>query len=80
VTSGVETSGVAIANGVVYFKPTFDPNLYAIRATDGTRLAAVQIGGSNSGVSVSGGQVFVGLGNIYAGGGPGGIVALGLTN
>jgi outer membrane protein assembly factor BamB len=79
-TSGLEANGVAVANGVVYFKPSFDPNLYALDTSTGAKLAAVPVGGSNSGVSISRGRLFVGLGNILAdgNGAPGGIVALGL--
>ena len=54
-TSGLETNGVAVANNVVYFKPSSDPNLYAFD-TSGTKLAAIPVGGSNSGVAVSRGQ------------------------
>jgi len=77
-TTGVETNGVAVANGVVYFKPSSDPNLYAFD-TAGNQLAAIPVGGSNSGVAVANGRVFLGLGNDFSGGfnGPGGIIALG---
>jgi polyvinyl alcohol dehydrogenase (cytochrome) len=80
-TTGLEANGVAVANGVVYFKPSTDPNLYAFD-TAGTKLAAVPVGGSNSGVAVSKGRLFLGLGDVFSNGfnfhGPGGIVALGL--
>ena len=49
-TSGLEANGVAVANDVVYFKPSSDPNLYAFDMT-GTKLAAIAVGGSNSGVA-----------------------------
>src|SRR5262249_31948367 len=52
-TTGLEFDGVAVANGVVYFKPSQDPNLYAFDMQSGAKLAAVNIGRSNSGVSVS---------------------------
>jgi polyvinyl alcohol dehydrogenase (cytochrome) len=81
-TQGIEANGVAVANGIVFFKSFFDPNLYAFKAGDGTRLAAVPIGSSNSGVSISRGRVFVGLGDIFevGFGGPGGIVGLGIDD
>jgi polyvinyl alcohol dehydrogenase (cytochrome) len=81
-TSGREANGVAVANGVVYFKPSSDPNLYALDTSTGAKLAVVPVGGSNSGVSISRGRLFVGLGNIFADGfgAPGGIVALGLDD
>src|SRR5205823_12617473 len=55
-TAGLEANGVAVANGVVYFKPSFDPNLYAFDMATGTKLAAVSIGGSNSGPSIAHGR------------------------
>jgi polyvinyl alcohol dehydrogenase (cytochrome) len=80
-TAGLEANGVAVANGVVYFKPSTDPNLYAFDPA-GSRLAAVPVGGSNSGVAVSKGRVFLGLGDVFSNrfnfNVPGGIVALGL--
>lgn len=79
-TTGVEANGVAVANGVVYFKPSSDPNLYAF-STAGTLLAAIAVGGSNSGIAVAHGRVFLGLGDFFSNGvgfnGPGGIAALG---
>jgi len=79
-TIGLETNGVAVANGVVYFKPSSDPNLYALEMKTGTTLAAVPVGGSNGGVAISRGRLFLGLGNIFTGGfiQPAGIVAVGL--
>ena len=55
-----------------------DPNLYAF-GTDGTKLAAVPVGGSNAGIAVSRGRLFLGTGNIFSGGfnQPGSITALG---
>jgi polyvinyl alcohol dehydrogenase (cytochrome) len=78
-TAGAEVNGVAVANGVVYFKPSDDLNLYAFD-TAGTRLAAIPVGASNSGVAVSKGRVFLGLGEFFefGFGGPGAIVALGV--
>ena len=81
--SGLEANGVAVANGVVYFKPSSDPNLYAFDTT-GTKLAAIPVGGSNSGVAISRGRVFLGLGDVFSNGfnfnAPGGIVALGVDD
>jgi outer membrane protein assembly factor BamB len=79
-TNGLAVSGIAVANGVVYFKPEADPNLYALDMFTGTKLAAVPLGNSNSGPSVAHGRIFVGLGDSFVDGfqGAGGIVALGL--
>jgi outer membrane protein assembly factor BamB len=79
-TNGLALSGIAVANGVVYFKPEADPDLYALDMVTGTKLAAVPVGGSNSGPSVAHGRIFVGLGDAIADGfdAAGGIVALGL--
>jgi polyvinyl alcohol dehydrogenase (cytochrome) len=76
--SGGSYSGIAVANGVVYYKPAADTHLYAINAADGTGLAAVSVGQSNSGPSVAHGRVFLGTGNILAGQTTGSIVGLGL--
>jgi len=80
-TSGLEANGVAVANGVVYFKPSSDPNLYALEMATGRTLAAVPVGGSNGGVAISRGRIFLGLGDVFTHGfnlnTPGGIVALG---
>jgi outer membrane protein assembly factor BamB len=79
-TTGLEANGVAVANGVVFFKPSFDPNLYALEATTGQVLAAVNVGGSNSGPSIAGGRLFLGTGNVLANFNfniPGEIVAVG---
>lgn len=76
---GNTLSGVAVANGVVYFS-AMDGHLYAVRASDGQGLAAVPIGAHTSGPAVSGGRVFVGTGDsfsLFSGNpGPGSIVAL----
>jgi polyvinyl alcohol dehydrogenase (cytochrome) len=79
-TGGLALSGIAVANGVVYFKPEADPDLYALDMVTGTKLAAVPVGASNSGPSVAHGRVFVGLGDALSNGfgAAGGIVALGL--
>lgn len=77
--SSPNAGGVAVANGVVYFASTFDNNLYALDASTGAKLAAVQVGNMWSGPAVAGGQVFVGsgivLGPLNA---PAAITALGL--
>ncbi|MCW3095413.1 MAG: hypothetical protein JWL77_1031 [Chthonomonadaceae bacterium] len=82
-TTGPEANGVAVANDVIYFKPSSDPNLYAFDIA-GNKLAAIAVGGSNSGVAVARGRVFLGLGDVFSNGfnfnAPGGIVALGLRS
>jgi polyvinyl alcohol dehydrogenase (cytochrome) len=76
-------SGVAVANGVVYFQSLLDGNLYAIDANSGTELVHVHTGLSYSGPSVAQGHVYVGTGdslNAYLGArGPGSIISLGLS-
>jgi polyvinyl alcohol dehydrogenase (cytochrome) len=57
-------SGVAVANGVVYFEST-NGNLYALDAGTGAQLAAVPMGASASGPSVDRGRVFAGTGNPF---------------
>lgn len=78
-------SGVAVANGVVYFQSLFDGNLYALDAATGAQLLALPVGPSTSGPAVSKGRVYMGVGDVFfrpALGGspalPGGIVAIGL--
>src|SRR5262249_876103 len=44
-----DMGGVAVANGVVYFTSTFSQQLFALNATTGALLKAVQVGVSNSG-------------------------------
>lgn len=77
---GLTLSGVAVANGVVYFS-AMDGKLYAVRASNGTALAQVPIGAHTSGPSISGGRVFVGTGDsfslFYGNPGPGSVVSLG---
>jgi polyvinyl alcohol dehydrogenase (cytochrome) len=58
-------SGVAVANGVVYFA-SINGNLYALDAGTGAQLAAVSIGASASGPSIDRGRVFAGTGNPFA--------------
>jgi polyvinyl alcohol dehydrogenase (cytochrome) len=74
-------SGVAVANGVVYFQASgLLSILYALDAKTGQVLAGVLTSGGISGPSVSNGQIYVGTGTKFASGvpTPTGIVALGL--
>jgi polyvinyl alcohol dehydrogenase (cytochrome) len=57
-------SGVAVANGVVYFEST-NGNLYALDATTGAALATLPIGAYASGPAIDRGRVFAGTGNAY---------------
>src|SRR5262249_30271877 len=72
-------TGVALANGVVYFED-MGGTFYALDEKSGTVLSQLFVGGSESGPSISDGQIFIGQGQV-AGGNPrpGGIVALGLS-
>jgi polyvinyl alcohol dehydrogenase (cytochrome) len=74
-------SGVAVANGVVYFHSSGILSfLYAVDAATGKCLATVPTNGGISGPSVSNGQIYVGTGTLFASGfpTPSGIVAIGL--
>jgi outer membrane protein assembly factor BamB len=75
-------SGVAVANGVVYFQSTFDGNLYGLDTNSGTELVQIHTGVSYSGPSVVEGHVYVGTGDSLAAyfgtRNPGSIVGLGL--
>jgi len=74
-------SGVAVANGVVYFHNSGSTSvLYALDAATGQVLADVSTNGGISGPSVSNGQIYVGTGLLFATGfpTPTGIVAIGL--
>jgi len=78
-------SGVAVANGVVYFQSMLDGTFYALDAATGSPLAEVATGGQSSGPAVSRGQVYLGTGdsafpflNPTLPLGPGSLVALGL--
>ena len=74
-------SGVAVANGVVYFHNSGILSvLYALDAATGRVLAKVFTNGGISGPSVSNGKIYVGTGTIFASGvaTPTGIVAMGL--
>jgi polyvinyl alcohol dehydrogenase (cytochrome) len=75
------TSGVAVANGVIYYSTVgLSGNLLAVDAETGKTLANVFIGWGVSGPSVSRGQVYVGTGTKFAAGvyTPPSLVALGL--
>src|SRR5262249_13714209 len=61
VTPAPDMSGVAVANGVVYFQ-SIDGDLYALSAATGAQLAKVHTGGQESGPAVSRGHVYVGTG------------------
>ena len=80
-------SGVAVANGVVYFQSSFDGQFYALDATTGELLAQIATGGTSSGPAVSRGQIYLGTGDATFNAidpsfpiGPGAIVALGLAS
>jgi glucose dehydrogenase len=57
-------SGVAVANGVVYFTTTLSKKLVALDATTGKVLKEIDLGPVWSGPAVSRGRVYVGTGNI----------------
>jgi polyvinyl alcohol dehydrogenase (cytochrome) len=74
-------SGVAVANGVVYFNASgLFSILYALDAETGLPLGSVLTSGGISGPAVSNGQIYVGTGTKFASGvpTPTGIVAIGL--
>ena len=74
-------SGVAVANGVVYYSVVgLTGNLVALDAQTGKTLANVFIGWGAIGPSISRGQVYVGTGTRFASGidTPASLVALGL--
>jgi len=79
-------SGVAVANGVVYFQSMLDGTLYGLDAATGAVLATVNTGGQSSGPAISRGQIYLGTGDAaftFLTGqplGPGSIVAVGLPN
>lgn len=78
---GPVLSGIAVANGVVYFMASgLSSTLYALNAETGEILATATISGGISGPSISHGQLYVGTGALFASGvpTPTGIVALGL--
>jgi polyvinyl alcohol dehydrogenase (cytochrome) len=57
-------SGVAIANGVVYFTTTMSKKLVVLDASSGKVLKEIELGPVWSGPAVSRGRVYVGTGNI----------------
>lgn len=57
-------SGVAVANGVVYFTTTMSKKLIALDAATGSTLKEIYIGAVWSGPAVSRGRVYVGTGNV----------------
>jgi polyvinyl alcohol dehydrogenase (cytochrome) len=71
-------AGIAVANHVAYFASAFTGQLYALATANGAQLAAVPIGVSMSGPSVSNGSVFIGVGSALQETGAGAVVALGL--
>src|SRR5262249_30130582 len=56
-------SGLAVANGVVYFTTVASGHLVALDAQTGSVLKEIEIGPVWSGPSVSRGRVYVGTGN-----------------
>lgn len=56
-------SGIAVANGVVYFTAVASGNLIALDAATGKVLEEIRVGPVWSGPSVSRGRVYVGTGN-----------------
>jgi outer membrane protein assembly factor BamB len=56
-------SGIAVANGVLYFTTVASGKLIALNATTGTALKEFDLGPVWSGPSVSNGRVYVGTGN-----------------
>ena len=57
-------SGIAVANGVVYFTTTMSKKLVALDAATGEVLKEIELGPVWSGPAVSRGRVYVGTGNI----------------
>ncbi len=55
-------TGVAVADGVVYFQSLLDGTLYAINEKTGALLARVMTAGSSGGPAVAGGRLFEGTG------------------
>lgn len=63
-------SGVAVANGVVYFTTTIGQKLVALDAASGKLLKEIDVGPVWSGPSVSRGRVYLGTGNtLFSSGG-----------
>jgi polyvinyl alcohol dehydrogenase (cytochrome) len=65
VPGSANLSGVAVANGVVYFESYQSGTLYALDASTGASLAAVAIGPSASGPAIDRGQVYAGTGDPF---------------
>ena len=63
--NGPSFSGIAIANGVVYFQPNSDPNLYALSTDTGKVLGTIKTGGSSGGPAIANGRIFVGGGPYF---------------
>jgi polyvinyl alcohol dehydrogenase (cytochrome) len=57
-------SGVAVANGVVYFTTTISQKLVVLNAENGQLLKEIAVGPVWSGPAVSRGRVYVGTGNV----------------
>lgn len=57
-------SGIAVANGVVYFTTLMSSKLVALDASTGEKLSEIQMPPVWSGPAVSRGHVYVGTGNI----------------
>ena len=57
-------SGIAVANGVVYFTTLMSSKLVALDASTGKKLCEIQLPPVWSGPAVSRGRVYVGTGNI----------------
>jgi polyvinyl alcohol dehydrogenase (cytochrome) len=57
-------SGIAVANGVVYFTTTISKKLIVLDADSGNLLKEIELGPVWSGPAVSRGRVYVGTGNI----------------
>jgi outer membrane protein assembly factor BamB/dienelactone hydrolase len=60
-------SGIAVANGVVYFTAVASGKLVALDATSGSVLKEIDLGPVWCGPSVSRGRVYVGTGNTFFG-------------
>src|SRR5262249_18213135 len=59
-------SGVAVADGVVYFQSTFDGTFYALDAVTGKLLKQVTTGGGTSGPAISRDQIYIGIGDAFS--------------
>jgi polyvinyl alcohol dehydrogenase (cytochrome) len=83
-TDQPNASGVAGANGVVYFQ-SLDGVVYALDADNGALITRIETGGQFSGPAISRGRIYLGTGdmlsslfNPFLEPGPGSIVALGV--